>query len=149
MAEVSRALGARATLTAETPAPLSPVQRVRVLGVAADSRSGVAVLSVDGAASRLFKVGEEVLPGIQIQELDRLGVVIRTVASGKLDRIDLPVPSGSIPGKLSDLRNSPPSTGANPAPLDAVAPVPVLAPNTIAAPAPGMVTSLPGVSVSR
>lgn len=73
--------------------------QVAVLGLISSGSQGSAVLSVDGAPPRAYRVGDEIAPGLALTEVTTAGVAVDR--NGSLMRIKAPVlsaaPMGFVP----------------------------------------------------
>jgi hypothetical protein len=92
--EAARLLGAPATSAAEVVASPSLVSRLKLVGVAsAGAQRGAALIGIDGQAPKPYQIGQEVVDGLVLQSVDRLGARLGAQVRGPSAlQLDMPLP---------------------------------------------------------
>ena len=92
--EAARLLGAPATSAAEVVAAPSVVSRLKLVGVAsAGAQRGAALIGIDGQAPKPYQIGQEVVDGLVLQSVDRLGARLGAQVRGPSAlQLDMPLP---------------------------------------------------------
>ena len=92
--EAARLLGAPASSAAEVVASPSLVSRLKLVGVAsAGAQRGAALIGIDGQAPKPFRTGQEVVDGLVLQSVDRLGARLGAQVGGPSAlQLDMPLP---------------------------------------------------------
>ena len=92
--EAARLLGAPATQVADVVALPSVASRLKLVGVAsAGAQRGAALIGIDGQAPKPFRTGQEVVDGLVLQSVDRLGARLGAQVGGPSAlQLDMPLP---------------------------------------------------------
>ena len=92
--EAARLLGAPATQVADVVALPSLASRLKLVGVAsAGAQRGAALIGIDGQAPKPYQTGQEVVDGLVLQSVDRLGARLGAqVAGPSALQLDMPLP---------------------------------------------------------
>jgi hypothetical protein len=92
--EAARLLGAPATSVAEVVASPNVASRLKLVGVAsAGAQRGAALIGIDGQAPKPYQIGQEVVDGLVLQSVDRLGARLGAQVRGPSAlQLDMPLP---------------------------------------------------------
>jgi hypothetical protein len=92
--EAARLLGAPASSVAEVVVSPSVASRLKLVGVAsAGARRGAALIGLDGQAPKPYQIGQEVVDGLVLQSVDRLGARLGAQVGGPSAlQLDMPLP---------------------------------------------------------
>jgi hypothetical protein len=92
--EAARLLGAPATSVAEVVAAPNVASRLKLVGVAsAGAKRGAALIGIDGQAPKPYQIGREVVDGLVLQSVDRLGARLGAQVGGPSAlQLDMPLP---------------------------------------------------------
>ena len=92
--EAARLLGAPASSVAEVVVSPSVATRLKLVGVAsAGARRGAALIGIDGQAPKPYQIGQEVVDGLVLQSVDRLGARLGAQVGGPSAlQLDMPLP---------------------------------------------------------
>ena len=92
--EAARLLGAPATTGAEVVASPNLASRLNLVGVAsAGAQRGAALIGIDGQAPKPYRTGQEVVDGLVLQSVDRLGARLGAQVGGPSAlQLDMPLP---------------------------------------------------------
>jgi len=92
--EAARLLGAPATTGAEVVAAPNLASRLKLVGVAsAGAQRGAALIGIDGQAPKPYQIGREVVDGLVLQSVDRLGARLGAQVRGPSAlQLDMPLP---------------------------------------------------------
>jgi hypothetical protein len=92
--EAARLLGAPATSVAEVVAAPNVASRLKLVGVAsAGAQRGAALIGIDGQAPKPHQIGQEVVDGLVLQSVDRLGARLGAQVGGPSAlQLDMPLP---------------------------------------------------------
>ena len=92
--EAARLLGAPASSAAEVVASPTLVSRLKLVGVAsAGAQRGAALIGIDGQTPKPYRIGQEVVDGLVLQSVDRLGARLGAQVGGPSAlQLDMPLP---------------------------------------------------------
>ncbi len=92
--EAARLLGAPATTGVEVVASPNLASRLKLVGVAsAGAKRGAALIGIDGQAPKPYQIGREVVDGLVLQSVDRLGARLGAQVGGPSAlQLDMPLP---------------------------------------------------------
>ena len=92
--EAARLLGAPASSVAEVVVSSSVASRLKLVGVASvGARRGAALIGIDGQAPKPYQIGQEVVDGLVLQSVDRLGARLGAQVGGPSAlQLDMPLP---------------------------------------------------------
>jgi hypothetical protein len=92
--EAARLLGAPATTGVEVVAAPNLASRLKLVGVAsAGAQRGAALIGIDGQAPKPYQIGREVVDGLVLQSVDRLGARLGAQVRGPSAlQLDMPLP---------------------------------------------------------
>jgi len=102
-AAVVAALGGAPAAESATPAAANSAQRVELLGVIAQGRQGVALMSIDGQAARPYAVGNVLEGGRVLKAVGRRHAELADPAAGSpVQRLEMPpVAPAEMPAGLT------------------------------------------------
>jgi len=92
--EAARLLGAPASSVADVVALPSMASRLKLVGVAsAGAQRGAALSGIDGQGPKPSQIGQEVVDGLVLQSVDRLGARLGAQVGGSSAlQLDMPLP---------------------------------------------------------
>jgi hypothetical protein len=92
--EAARLLGAPASRKSEAVALPSVASRLKLVGVAsAGAQRGAALIGIDGQAPKPYQIGQEVVDGLVLLSVDRLGARLGAQVGGpSVLQLDMPAP---------------------------------------------------------
>ena len=92
--EAARLLGAPATTGVEVVASPNLASRLKLVGVAsAGAQRGAALIGIDGQTPKPYQIGREVVDGLVLQSVDRLGARLGAQVGGTSAlQLDMPLP---------------------------------------------------------
>jgi hypothetical protein len=92
--EAARLLGAPASSVADVVALPSMASRLKLVGVAsAGAQRGAALIGIDGQGPKPYQIGQEVVDGLVLQSVDRLGARLGAQVGGSSAlQLDMPLP---------------------------------------------------------
>jgi hypothetical protein len=92
--EAARLMGAPATTGVEVVAAPNLASRLKLVGVAsAGAQRGAALIGIDGQAPKPYQIGREVVDGLVLQSVDRLGARLGAQVRGPSAlQLDMPLP---------------------------------------------------------